>query len=121
MSWSFKESLSKLLGTGWSCGFRTISCVETAPGSCELADAAGDRYPGIYFWFGQHVLAVVWDGGPGELPPLRLPPRPWWERAARARRIRTLRRRRAKAAHVRPEEDPATAPADPATPEETEP
>ena len=52
--WSFKESLSKLLGTGWSCGFRTISCVETAPGSCELADADGNRYAGSYLWFGHN-------------------------------------------------------------------
>ena len=115
--WSFKESPSKLLGTGWSCGFRTISCVETAPGSCKLTDAEGARYPGAYFWFGQHALAVVWDAGPGELPPLRLPPRPWWERAARARRLRALRR--AKAAERKPRaesaesaEEPERAPAD---------
>ena len=114
--WSFKESLSKLLGTGWSCGFRTISCVETAPGSCELADADGNRYAGSYLWFGQHAVAIVWDPGPGDLPPLRLPPRPWWERA--------LRRRPAAPVPSAPvAEDPATAPepADPATPEETEP
>ena len=105
--WSFKESLSKLLGTGWSCGFRTISCVETAPGSCELADADGNRYAGSYLWFGQHAVAIVWDPGPGELPPLHLPPRGFFDRAARARRLRALRH--AKAAERKPHAESAKA------------
>ena len=105
--WSFQESLSKLLGTGWSCGFRTISCVETAPGSCELADADGNRYAGSYLWFGQHAVAIVWDPGPGELPPLHLPPRGFFDRAARARRLRALRH--AKAAERKPHAESAKA------------
>lgn len=115
--WTFKESLSKLLGAGWSCGFRNLSCVETAPGACELADADGNRYPGAYLWFGQYAVAVVWDAGPGELPPLRLPPRPWWERAARARRLRALRRRRA-GAPAAAAEGAGAAPPEPAAPPE---
>lgn len=95
--WSFKESLSKLLGTGWSCGFRTISCVETAPGSCTLTDAADNRYEGVYLWFGQHAITVVWEPPAAAAAPAAAAPREprsWPERAARARRLRALRRER---------------------------
>ncbi|MBR1608939.1 MAG: 4'-phosphopantetheinyl transferase superfamily protein, partial [Kiritimatiellae bacterium] len=70
--WSFKESLSKLLGTGWACGFRNLSCVETAPGECTLRDPDGNEYGGAYFWFGQHAVTLVWTpapDGPGSANP----------------------------------------------------
>lgn len=59
--WSFKESLSKLLGTGWACGFTSVTCVETSPGVCEVTAPGGESFPGAYFWFGQHVVTLVWD------------------------------------------------------------
>ena len=59
--WSFKESLSKALGTGWSCGFCGIECRETAPGECILTDAAGEKRPGRYVWFGKWALTATWQ------------------------------------------------------------
>ena len=59
--WSIKESLSKLLGTGWACGFRNLACVETEPGRCVLKDAEGMQHQGLYRWFGQYVLTLAYD------------------------------------------------------------
>ncbi len=59
--WSIKESLSKLLGTGWACGFRNLACVETEPGRCLLTDAAGLEHQGLYRWFGQYVMTLAYD------------------------------------------------------------
>lgn len=89
--WSFKESLSKLLGTGWSSGFSRLACRETAPGVCVIADADGAETPGRYIWFGKWALTAVWrEPAPAREPPPR-------RRAARfslVRRLRLAARRR---------------------------
>lgn len=100
--WSFKESTSKLLGTGWACGFKSIVCVETAPGVCETTVPGGECLPGAYFWFGQHVVTLVWDDSSAAAPHAQAPARRrgFWE-TLRARRAlgarRALREREARA------------------------
>ena len=99
--WSFKESLSKLLGTGWGCGFPNLSCRETSPGSCELVDAAGVARPGRYRWFGRWAVTATWQPpGPPSTPkpPARRTLFGRLARAARLRRVRAARLRAAEAA-----------------------
>ena len=99
--WSFKESTSKLLGTGWACGFKSIVCVETSPGVCETTVPGGECLPGAYFWFGQHVVTLVWDDSSAAAPHAQAPARRrgFWE-TLRARRAlgarRALREREAR-------------------------
>ncbi len=95
--WSFKESLSKLLGTGWACGFRNLSCREIRPGDCEMRDAEDRPYPARYAWFGHYALTVVYEEGSPAGSGLPPPPRPFLERLVRDWRLRRLRSRRASA------------------------
>ena len=91
--WSFKEALSKLLGTGWGCGFRNLSCRELRPGQCEMRDAEDRPYPGRYAWFGHYVLTLVYEEGTSASA-VRPLPRPFFERLSRAWSLRRLRARR---------------------------
>ena len=91
--WSFKEALSKLLGTGWGCGFRNLSCRALRPGQCEMRDAEDRPYPGRYAWFGHYVLTLVYEEGTSASA-VRPLPRPFFERLSRAWRLRRLRARR---------------------------
>ena len=59
--WTFKEAFSKLLGSGWSCGFRSVVCRERSFGDCELRFGEEGPFRGRYAWFGKYALSVVWD------------------------------------------------------------
>ena len=97
--WSFKEALSKLLGTGWACGFRNLSCRELRPGLCEMRDAEERPYPGLYAWFGHYAMTVVYEEVSEETRFVFGPPkRPFFQRFARAWRLRRLRASRRRAA-----------------------
>lgn len=109
--WSFKESLSKLLGTGWGCGFPNLQCRETDPGSCELVDAAGVARPGRYRWFGRWAVTATWQSPKPPAPPAPLPERSLFDRLTRASRLRRLRAARRLAAEA--SGFPATRPPDP--------
>ena len=96
--WSFKEAASKLLGSGYGCGFTTISCRETGPGVCELSRAsdcgAVDSFTGRYSWFGRYVITLVMDPpGDGGCRPSEMRRRyGYWERFRRGIRLREVRR-----------------------------
>lgn len=91
--WTFKEALSKVLGEGFGCGFRTLSCVETSPGNCDLTDADGKSYIGRYCWFGRFAVSVVYDM-PDTLEPTGKGPfrHPFFARIRRGWQLRRLRR-----------------------------
>lgn len=95
--WSFKEAVSKLLGVGMAYGFTNIHCRETSVGTCELRDAGGNHYAGTYSWFGRYALTLVTDvyhGADAAAPKTKRRSRPWYERIARAKRLRHIRRAR---------------------------
>lgn len=101
--WTFKEAATKLLGTGMAYGFTNIQCRETSVGLCELRDAGGAHYIGCYNWFGKYALTVVTEQyygfSEGKSAPVHQE-RPWYERIARARRLRELRKNRRISAHL---------------------
>ncbi|MGI5869910.1 MAG: 4'-phosphopantetheinyl transferase family protein [Kiritimatiellia bacterium] len=95
--WSFKEAASKVLGVGMAYGFTNIHCRETSVGVCELRDAGTNPYAGVYGWFGRYAMTLVTDVFHGvEAAPAatKRPERPWYERMARAKRLRNIRRTR---------------------------
>lgn len=98
--WSFKEALSKLLGTGWGCGFPNLQCRETAPGECELVDASGVSREGRYRWFGHWAVTAVWQPPGPPRPPSPAPRRPFFERLSRAARLRRIRAERTRASEA---------------------
>ena len=98
--WSFKESLSKLLGTGWGCGFPNLQCRETSPGKCVLVDALGTVREGRYRWFGRWAVTATWQPPDPPSEPAEPPERPLWERLARASRLRRLRAARRRASEA---------------------
>lgn len=101
--WTFKEAGTKLLGTGMAYGLANMQCWETSVGLCELRDAGGVHYSGRYTWFGKYALAVVTEQVIGadldKTTPVH-PERSWYERMARARRLRELRKNRRISAHL---------------------
>lgn len=95
--WSFKEALSKLVGTGMGCGFPKLACIETAPGFCTVSDPGGAPHRGRYEWIDRYAAAVVADPPEAPAEPVRAPKRSLLERLARRRRLKRLRRERAAA------------------------
>ena len=95
VTWSLKEALSKLLGTGMGCGFPKLVCEETAPGVCRMADPDGTAHRGRYEWLDRYAIAVVADPPDAPAPPAPPPKRSLLERLARKRRLKRLRRERA--------------------------
>ena len=98
--WAFKEATSKLLGTGFACGFTRIVCRERRYGICEVRAPDGDNLFGAYLWLGKYVVAIVTDTlktqGAEPKAPDHATARPWREQIARARRLRKLRQTRTK-------------------------
>ena len=58
--WSVKEAFSKVLGTGLGCGFRDVSCRETAPGRCVVLGRGGEKCECRHMTLGRHAAAVAW-------------------------------------------------------------
>ncbi len=110
--WAFKEATSKLLGSGFACGFPQIVCRETRYGVCDIEAPEEPALQGYYGWSGRYAVAVVTDGpGLDIVPPARDPPNPWYAQLARARRLRRQRRTRAvehASRHLDAEDDDAT-------------
>lgn len=107
--WTLKEAVSKLLGTGFACGFPRIKCRETSPGICEVVPPDGDTvFFGQYLFFpDKYAISVVTDFAvPPSSPDLSRVESPavesgarvrrsWYEQLSRARRLKKLRRARA--------------------------
>ncbi len=96
--WAFKEATSKLLGSGFACGFSQIVCRETRYGVCDIEAPDGLSFSGYYGWTERYAIALVTDApSTGDTPPrfADVVVRPWYAQLARARRVRRLRRTRA--------------------------
>lgn len=94
--WTFKESTSKVRGTGFRCGFINIVCTEKSLGLCEIVDEENTPYIGHYSWFGQYAISIVTDIVPLDDGTPRAEPHRYsmFERIARARRLKKLQTER---------------------------
>ena len=95
--WAFKEAATKLLGVGMAYGLSKIQCRETSAGVCELRDAGGNHYAGRHVWFGKYAVALVVDletPAAGPAPHVKRRKYTWWQRIARARKLRRMRKTR---------------------------
>lgn len=93
--WTFKESTSKVRGTGFRCGFCNIVCNEKSLGVCEITDEENSAYIGHYSWYGQYAISIVTDVIPYEEEHHPEPHKYGiFERLSRARRLKRLQTER---------------------------